>query len=116
MGQDAAGNISAVFGTPRTVVVDTTAPTVTAFTATTPTNTLNIPITSFTANDNIGVTGYQVTESSTPPSGGGGGWSGTAPSTYTVGSAGTYMLYPWQRTRWTMYHLYTDHHRRLLLI
>lgn len=95
--KDAAGNVSAVFGTPRTVVVDATAPTVTSFTATTPSLSLNIPITSFTATDSIGVTGYQITTNSTPPAAGGGGWSGTAPTTYTVGSDGTYTLYPWAK-------------------
>jgi hypothetical protein len=91
------GNVSAVFGSPRTVVVDTTDPTVTAFTATTPTNSLDIPITAFTATDTVGVTGYLITTSSTPPSAGAGGWSGTAPTTYHVASAGSYTLYPWAK-------------------
>ncbi|MEW6418621.1 MAG: Ig-like domain-containing protein [Nitrospirota bacterium] len=95
--KDAAGNVSSVFGTPRTVEVDATAPTVTSFTATTPSLSLNIPITSFTATDSVGVTGYQITTNSTPPAAGGGGWSGTAPTTYTVGSDGTYTLYPWAK-------------------
>ncbi len=95
--KDAAGNVSGVYESPATVVVDAAAPTVTAFTATTPTNNLNIPITIFTASDVVGVTGYKITESATPPSAGGGGWTGIAPTAYTVGSAGTYTLYPWAK-------------------
>jgi hypothetical protein len=95
--KDAAGNVSSVFGSPRTVIVDTTPPTVTAFTATSPSTSLNIPITSFTASDAVSVAGYLITESSTPPSAGAAGWTGSAPSTYTVASDGTYTLYPWAK-------------------
>jgi hypothetical protein len=95
--KDAAGNVSAVFATPRTVVVDTSAPTVNTFTATSPTSNVNIPITAFTASDNVAVTGYLITESSTPPAVGAAGWTGTAPGTYTVGGTGTYTLYPWAK-------------------
>jgi len=76
---------------------DGTAPTVTSFTATTPSTSLNIPLTSFTASDNIAVTGYMITTSSTAPLAGDGGWTGTAPATYTIGSDGTYTLYPWAK-------------------
>ncbi|TAN40757.1 MAG: hypothetical protein EPN25_06600, partial [Nitrospirae bacterium] len=95
--KDASGNVSAAFGSPATVVVDATAPNVTAFTATSPSMSLNIQITSFTAFDVVGVTGYHITTNSTPPAAGGGGWSGTAPTTYTVSSEGTYTLYPWAK-------------------
>jgi hypothetical protein len=95
--KDAAGNVSAAYGSPASVTVDTTAPSVTSFTATSPTNSLNIPITAFTASDSNGVTGYLITTSSTPPSAGAAGWAGTAPSTYTVASAGAYTLYPWAK-------------------
>jgi len=74
---------------------DTTVPVVTSFTATSPSTSLNIPITSFTASDNVAVTGYIITTSATPPSAGAAGWTGTAPATYTVASSGTYTLYPW---------------------
>jgi DNA-binding beta-propeller fold protein YncE len=95
--KDAIGNVSAVFGSPASVTVDTTAPTVTAFSATSPTNSLNIPISVFTATDAVGVTGYLITTSSTPPSAGVAGWTGAAPTTYTVGSQGSYTLYPWAK-------------------
>lgn len=95
--KDAAGNVSIVFATPRTVVVDSTKPTVSTFTATTPSASLNIPITAFTASDAVGVTGYKITTSATPPLAGDAGWTGTAPVTYTVASDGTYTLYPWAK-------------------
>ncbi len=42
--KDALGNVSPLFGSPVTVSVDTTAPTVTAFTAPSPSASLTIPI------------------------------------------------------------------------
>jgi hypothetical protein len=93
--EDAAGNISAVYGSPASVSVDTTNPTVTAFTATSPANSLTIPITAFSASDNAGVTGYLITASSTPPTAGAAGWAGSAPTIYTAGGEGSYLLYPW---------------------
>jgi hypothetical protein len=77
--------------------IDTTAPMVNTFTVTSPSASLNIPITAFTASDAVGVTGYKITTSSTPPAAGAVGWSVSAPTTYTVGSAGTYTLYPWAK-------------------
>jgi hypothetical protein len=76
---------------------DGIAPTVDTFTAASPLSSLAIPITAFTASDNVGVTGYMVTESSTAPSSGDLGWAGTAPTTYTVASDGSYTLYPWAK-------------------
>jgi hypothetical protein len=84
-------------GADEYVSLEAEAPVVTAFTATSLSNSLVIPITSFTAADNVGVTGYQITASATPPSITGGGWSAVAPTTYIVDSDGTYTLYPWAR-------------------
>ena len=95
--KDAAGNVSSVFASPATVSVDTTVPTVTSFTATTPATSLAIPITAFTATDAIGVAGYSITQSPTPPSAGAAGWSTSAPTSYSVGNDGTYTLYPWAK-------------------
>lgn len=78
------------------VASDTTAPTVTAFTVTTPTSNLNIPITSFTASDNVGVTGFCITTSASQPAASA-CTTFPAPGTYNVGGAGTYTLYPWAR-------------------
>jgi len=80
-------------------VPDTVAPSVNSFTATTPSTSLSIPVTAFTASDNVTVTGYLVTETNIQPSSGDSGWTGSAPSTYTVGSLGDYTLYPWLKMR-----------------
>jgi len=77
--------------------VDATKPTVNSFAATSPSNSFNIPITTFTASDNFGVTGYKITASSTPPSAGAAGWSASAPTSYTVASNGNHTLYPWAK-------------------
>lgn len=73
---------------------DTPAPTVTSFSIPSSSSSLTVPITSFTATDNVGVTGYAVTESSTAPSS---GWTPSAPSRYTFSSAGTKTLYAWAK-------------------
>ncbi|WP_157671726.1 CxxxxCH/CxxCH domain c-type cytochrome [Desulfuromonas soudanensis] len=71
------------FSIPATVI-DTAAP-------------LEIPVNTFTASDNVGVTGYMITESATAPTAGDAGWSGAAPAVYTVGSYNTYTLYAWAK-------------------
>ena len=100
--QDLTGNLlggpglnNGDFITGEFYTIDTTAPAVNTFTVTTPSNSLNIPIPTFTASDTGGVTGYLITESATVPSAGDSGWTGTAPTTYTVASDGNYTLYPW---------------------
>jgi large repetitive protein len=95
--KDAAGNVSVAVGSPATVRVDTAAPTVNTFAAATPSASLSILITAFTASDTAGVTGYLITESSTPPSIGAAGWSSSAPITYVVAGDGAYTLYPWAK-------------------
>ena len=66
--------VDVVFTTSLTA--DTTPPVVTAFTIPATATTLAVPISSFTATDNIGVTGYLVTESATAPLASATGWSG----------------------------------------
>jgi predicted CxxxxCH...CXXCH cytochrome family protein len=78
---------------------DATNPTVDSFSATSPVVTnVDIPITAFTASDNVGVSGYMITESSTAPGSADAGWSGTAPTLYTSAAGdGTKTLYPWAK-------------------
>lgn len=78
------------------VAADSTAPTVTTFTVGTPSGS-TVPITSFTATDAVGVTGYLITESATPPAPGAAGWSGTAPTSYTAVGTGSLTLYAWAK-------------------
>lgn len=79
---------------------DTTAPTVTAFTIPETYSSLTVPITTFTATDGVGVTGYCVNESASSPSAGtcsGSGWAGTAQPSFSFTSSGTKTLYAWAK-------------------
>lgn len=76
---------------------DTVAPTVNTFTLPASSATLAVPITALNASDNLGVSGYLVTESSTPPSASDSGWSVNAPTSYTFGSPGNKTLYAWAK-------------------
>jgi CSLREA domain-containing protein len=77
---------------------DTEAPTVTAFSAPSTSTSLTIPITTFTATDDIGVTAYMITTSATtPPLSTNPNWLGSKPTTYHVAADGHYTLYPWAK-------------------
>lgn len=95
--RDSANNVSAVYGTPVAVVVDLTAPTVTAFTLTTPVASRNIPVASFTGSDTggSGLAAYLLTTSITQPAFDAQGWQGTAPTSLTVVADGIFTVYPW---------------------
>jgi hypothetical protein len=96
--KDAATNVSAGVSASVTITLaDTTPPTVTAFAIPATSSTLTVSITTFTAADNVGVTGYLVTESPSSPSAGAAGWSTTAPTSYTFATAGTKTLYGWAK-------------------
>jgi uncharacterized protein YjiK len=96
--RDAAGNIST--GLSDTVVItllDTEAPQVTAFDLPETATTLTVAISSFSATDDTGVTGYLATESGSTPAVDDAGWSATPPTQYTFASDGTKTLYGWAR-------------------
>ena len=96
--KDAVDNVSASLSASVTITLpDTTPPTVTEFTIPSTATTLTVSITSFTATDNIGVTGYLVNESSSPPSASDSGWSATAPTSYTFTTEGSKTLYAWAK-------------------
>jgi len=78
----------------KPAATDTTPPTVTSFSIPSTSSSLTVPITSFVATDNVGVTGYALSESGSAPAS---GWSGSAPSSYTFSSAGNKTLYAWAR-------------------
>ncbi|HVP49965.1 MAG TPA: fibronectin type III domain-containing protein, partial [Candidatus Bathyarchaeia archaeon] len=94
---DAAGNLSSYSNIASATTRDTTRPTVSAFTIPATATALTVPITSFAATDNVGVTGYIVTESSTAPSATAAGWTAVAPSSYTFATAGSKRLYAWAK-------------------
>jgi hypothetical protein len=96
--KDAAGNVSAAkSGNVVITLPDTTPPTVTAFTMPTTATSLTVAISSFTATDNVGVTGYLVTQSSATPSASASGWSSTAPTSFTFTAAGSQTAYAWAK-------------------
>ncbi len=76
---------------------DTTLPTVLSFTVPATSASLTVSISSFTASDNVGVTGYLVNESATKPLASATGWSAGAPTTYSAGSTGAKTLYAWAK-------------------
>jgi len=93
---DADGNVGS--STPVTVTVSN--PVVTSFTAPQFLNSKTIGNISFTAADysgSAGITGYLITESSTPPAATAAGWSASAPASYIATSTGTHTLYPWAK-------------------
>ncbi len=77
--------------------IDTTAPVITAFSLPASSSSLTVFITSFTASDNVGVTGYMLTESSVAPAAGAAGWSAAAPGYYTFAVADISTLYAWAK-------------------
>jgi hypothetical protein len=93
--RDAAGNVSAVF-TGQPCLIDTTKPTVNSFTIPVTSSSLTISNITLTASDNIGVTGYLITESNTPPAASAVSLT-PAPNNYTAATAGSKTLYAWVR-------------------
>jgi membrane-bound inhibitor of C-type lysozyme len=95
--KDAAGNVSAVKSATVVVtiaVVDITAPIVT-FTLPATATSLTVPA-SFTATDNVAVTGYLINKSATAPAATATGWTGTAPTSVTA-IAGSNTFYAWAK-------------------
>jgi len=95
--KDAAGNVSAVKS--ATVVVtlpDTTVPVVSAFTLPATATSLTVPVSSFTATDNVGVSGYLINKSATAPAASATGWTATAPTSVTA-VAGSNTFYAWAK-------------------
>jgi hypothetical protein len=99
--KDAAGNVSTSRSASVNITLppisDTVAPTVTGFSIPATSASLTVSITTFTATDNVGVTGYMVTESATTPSASAAGWRPSAPSGYTFTTSGTKTLFAWAR-------------------
>lgn len=82
---------------PNPTPADVIVPVVTAFTIPATSTLLTISISNLNASDNIGVTGYLLTETSTKPASTATGWSLTQPTSYTFASIGTKSLYAWAK-------------------
>jgi hypothetical protein len=85
------------FDKPITVVNDVSVPTVSSFSVQATSSSLTVNINSFTASDNVAVTGYALTESSTAPAINDVAWSTSAPSSHTFTSYGSKMIYAWAK-------------------
>lgn len=97
--KDAAGNISQ--GYPQSVYVnppDATKPSISVFSlpADAMSNDFSVPLI-LIASDNIGVTGYLLSESETTPLASDPAWSVNSPATYTFSSAGSKILHAWAK-------------------
>lgn len=76
-------------------LIDTTPPVITAFTVPAAVGSTTIPITCFTATDNVKVSGYLIGESATRPATTDSGWSAVAPTRYAATRTGAQTLYAW---------------------
>ena len=99
---DAAGNIGqspAVTITVKngTTSTDTTAPSLTAFTMPATAASLSVPVSSLSATDNVGVTGYLISESSSKPAATATGWTASAPTSFTFAGSGARTAYAWAK-------------------
>ena len=75
---------------------DTAPPVVSTFSLPSTSTSLTVPISSLTATDNTGVTGYMVTTSQSPPAASAAGWS-AAPPTSVTAVAGENTFYAWTK-------------------
>ncbi|OGP77299.1 MAG: hypothetical protein A2V86_00180 [Deltaproteobacteria bacterium RBG_16_49_23] len=76
---------------------DTTPPVVNSFVIPADHNTLVVPILSFTANDNTGVTGWMVTDIPAFPAAADPNWSPTPPATFSFTTPGIKTLFAWAK-------------------
>ena len=76
---------------------DTITPTISSFTIPSSSSSFSVPITSFMATDDVGVTGYLLTETSTKPTFTVYTWSPTAQTSYSFSTVGLKTLYAWVR-------------------
>jgi hypothetical protein len=93
--RDNAGNVSVSQN--DSILIDTSAPSVTSFTIPATSTSLTVAITSFTATDNNAVTSYLVNQSASTPSLFDSAWEGTATTSFTFATPGSKTLYAWSR-------------------
>ena len=94
--RDAAGNVSASRSAQVIITLpDLVAPSVTSFTMPLTANTPCVVISELTAADNVGVTGYFLSENSAAPEPAAAGWSATVPASFTFAGSGSRTVYAW---------------------
>jgi hypothetical protein len=90
--KDGSGNVSASVAASTTITLtDTIAPTITLFTLPANSSSLTVSVT-LAATDNVSVTGFFLTESTTVPLAGATGWTVSAPLSYTFTTTGAKTL------------------------
>jgi hypothetical protein len=83
-----------------TTTADTVKPVVDTFSINaTESTTMAVQVSSFTASDLGGVTGYMITSSSTVPLAADAGWSASAPTSFNLTTAGSNTLYAWAKDK-----------------
>ena len=94
---DAAGNVgnSSITVTVNNQAADTSAPMVMTFAIPSTAGSLIVPVSSFTASDNVAVAAYLITESAAAPSASAAGWSPGAPGSFSFAGTGTRTAYAW---------------------
>jgi len=97
--KDAAGNVSDYLSAEVVIILpDTIAPEVTAFVILTDTSSsFTVDIDTFTATDNVAVTGYKITDTDVAPLHNSIGWTETPLVNYTFNTEGTKVLYGWAK-------------------
>ncbi len=91
---DGAASVIAVFNS--TAPPDGVAPTITAFTLPASSTSLTVPL-SFTAIDNVAVTGYLATTDTETPAPADPRWQPSAPASHTFSGSGLQILFGWAK-------------------
>jgi hypothetical protein len=91
-----------VFGTESSYsnpasIAETAPPIISVFSLPSAATSLIVPVSVFSAADNVAVTGYLITESSASPTANTKGWSATAPTSFTFSGKGSKTAYAWAR-------------------
>jgi hypothetical protein len=90
---DDAINYDSAFASVTIAVLDLSPPTVTSFTISDTSDALTVPLLTFTATDNVGVSGYLLSESASQPQVSDSAWSASIPASYIFASQGVKTLY-----------------------
>ena len=95
--KDAAGNVSNPMSATVIITLDTAAPTVDTFTLPATATSISVPVSAFTAHDNVAVTGYLVTSNNTIPAASATGWSASASNFAIASVTGSVTFYAWAK-------------------
>ena len=84
-------------GDSASIPSDTEPPVVEDFRIPSDSDSLTVPITVFAVSDNVGIAGYQVTESPNPPAAGDPAWSVALPTRITFAAEGRKTVFAWAK-------------------